>query len=68
MTTTTGERTLSGLVRYFLKLGGNGFGGPIALVGYMQRDPVEERRSFTEAEFIVIAARRRRRRFDLFVL
>ena len=44
-------RTLGGLVRYFLKLGGSGFGGPIALVGYMQRDLVEERRWFTEAEF-----------------
>src|SRR3954470_4389797 len=44
-------RTLRGLVRYFLKLGGSGFGGPIALVGYMQRDLVEQRRWFTEAEF-----------------
>jgi len=39
------------LVRYFLKLGGSGFGGPIALVGYMQRDLVEERRWFSEREF-----------------
>ncbi len=45
------ERTLRGLVRYFLKLGASGFGGPIALVGYMQRDLVEARRWFTEAEF-----------------
>src|SRR5213079_662635 len=45
------ERTLAGLVRYFLKLGGSGFGGPIALVGYMQRDLVEERGWFSEAEF-----------------
>src|SRR3954452_15534965 len=44
-------RTLRGLVRYFLKLGGAGFGGTIALVGYMQRDLVEQRRWFTEAEF-----------------
>ncbi|HEX8103566.1 MAG TPA: chromate efflux transporter [Solirubrobacteraceae bacterium] len=44
-------RTLGGLVRYFLKLGSSGFGGPIALVGYMQRDLVEDRRWFTEAEF-----------------
>jgi chromate transporter len=48
---STGERTLRGLVRYFLKLGGSGFGGPIALVGYMQRDLVEERRWYTEQEF-----------------
>src|SRR5919112_4000315 len=44
-------RTLRGLVAYFLTLGGSGFGGPIALVGYMQRDLVEERRWFSEAEF-----------------
>src|SRR3954447_6536065 len=44
-------RTLRGLVRYFLKLGGSGFGGPIALVGYMQRDLVEDRRWFTQQEF-----------------
>jgi chromate transporter len=44
-------RTLGGLVRYFLSLGASGFGGPIALVGYMQRDLVEQRQWFTEAEF-----------------
>ena len=44
-------RTLAGLVRYFLKLGSSGFGGPIALVGFMHRDLVEDRRWFTEAEF-----------------
>src|SRR2546423_12827077 len=45
------SRTLRGLVRYFLRLGSSGFGGPIALVGYMQRDLVEDRGWFTEAEF-----------------
>src|SRR5438093_13504660 len=45
------ERSLGGLVTYFLKLGSSGFGGPIALVGYMRRDLVEQRRWFTEAEF-----------------
>jgi chromate transporter len=44
-------RTLRGLVRYFLRLGSSGFGGPIALVGYMQRDLVEQRGWFTEAEY-----------------
>src|SRR6202162_839125 len=34
---------LSRLAAYFLRLGTTGFGGPIALVGYMQRDLVEER-------------------------
>lgn len=46
-----GARTLAGLVRYFLKLGSSGFGGPIALVGYMQRDLVEDRRWYSEREF-----------------
>jgi chromate transporter len=31
------------LLRYFIGLGSLGFGGPIATVGYMQRDLVEER-------------------------
>ena len=47
----SGGRTLRGLVRYFLKLGSSGFGGPIALVGYMQRDLVEDRHWYTEDEF-----------------
>ena len=45
------ERTLHGLVRYFLGLGASGFGGPIALVGFMHRDLIEDRRWFTEDEF-----------------
>lgn len=28
---------------YFLRLGSIGFGGPVALVGYMNRDLVEEK-------------------------
>jgi chromate transporter len=44
-------RTLGGLVRYFARLGSSGFGGPIALVGYMHRDLVEERRWYTEEEY-----------------
>src|SRR3954451_18160587 len=44
-------RTLRGLVSYFLRLGSSGFGGPIALVGYMHRDLVEDRHWFTEQEF-----------------
>src|SRR5213592_1515087 len=35
--------TLGDLLRYFLRLGTLGFGGPIALCGYMQRDLVEQR-------------------------
>jgi chromate transporter len=45
------EPSLRDLLRYFLGLGGLGFGGPIALVGYMQRDLVEERGWFTDDEF-----------------
>src|SRR5256885_13502577 len=44
-------RTLRGLTLYFLRLGSSGFGGPIALVGYMQRDLVEQRQWFTEQEY-----------------
>ena len=36
--------SLAALARYFLKLGSIGFGGPVALVGYMYRDLVEARR------------------------
>lgn len=36
--------SLKELTLYFLRLGAAGFGGPIALAGYMQRDLVEDRR------------------------
>ena len=36
--------SLRQFVLYFLKLGAVGFGGPIALAGYMHRDLVEDRR------------------------
>src|SRR3989440_5753856 len=39
------------LVRYFLRLGTLGFGGPVALVGYMQRDLVEQRGWILEADY-----------------
>ena len=39
------------LALYFLRLGATGFGGPIALVGYMQRDLVERDHAFTQREF-----------------
>src|SRR3954454_18060959 len=40
--------TITSLARYFLRLGAAGFGGPIALVGYMHRDLVEARGWITE--------------------
>jgi chromate transporter len=42
---------LSDLVRYFLKLGTIGFGGPIALVSYMLRDLVEKRKWISEEDY-----------------
>jgi chromate transporter len=46
-----GPFTLGQLCLYFLRLGTLGFGGPIALVGYMQRDLVERRRWISEQDF-----------------
>src|SRR2546422_4160507 len=43
--------TLWQLVSYFLRLGTLGFGGPVALVGYMQRDLVEQRGWIAEADY-----------------
>ena len=40
---TPGRPSTADLLRYFLYLGSLGFGGPVALVGYMQRDLVERR-------------------------
>jgi chromate transporter len=42
---------LAPLVAYFLKLGTIGFGGPVALAGYMQRDLVDERRWVTDEDY-----------------
>ena len=39
------------LVLYFLRLGAMGFGGPVALVGYMRRDLVEQRGWITDADY-----------------
>jgi chromate transporter len=42
---------LGALVRYFLYLGSLGFGGPVALAGFMHRDLVEQRRWVSEDEY-----------------
>src|SRR5205814_2182916 len=39
------------LVTYALRLGTFGFGGPVALVGYMHRDLVEERKWISETDY-----------------
>ncbi|MBV8503512.1 MAG: chromate transporter [Paucibacter sp.] len=43
--------TLWQLVRYMLALGTWGFGGPVALVGYMYRDLVEQRGWIAESDY-----------------
>lgn len=43
--------TLWQMVRYMMTLGTWGFGGPVALVGYMYRDLVEKRGWISEAEY-----------------
>ena len=43
--------SLRQLVLYFLKLGTTGFGGPVALVGYMHKDLVENRKWISEEEY-----------------
>src|SRR5499433_4544457 len=49
---TMGTRpTLRALLLYFLRLGALGFGGPIALVGYMQKDLVEERNWVSKEDY-----------------
>jgi chromate transporter len=48
----TDPRTTWGLVRYFLYLGSLGFGGPVALIGYMQRDLVERRHWFSRDDYM----------------
>jgi len=43
--------TLRDLILYFLKLGSTGFGGPVALVGYIHRDLVERKKWFSEEDY-----------------
>ncbi len=45
------KASLAAFVRYFLYLGSLGFGGPVALVGFMHRDLVEKRRWVAEDEY-----------------
>ena len=53
MTAATNAPTYSmgQMVGYMLRLGAFGFGGPVALAGYMRRDLVERRGWITEADY-----------------
>src|SRR6266481_3346445 len=48
--TTIPSGRISELVRYFLRLGFLGFGGPVALVGQMERELVDERKWLTKEQ------------------
>src|ERR1043166_7989389 len=52
--TPSAERppSLREFLLYFLRLGTFGFGGPIALAGYMQRDLVEQRRWVSKQDYV----------------
>jgi len=45
------EKSLSELIRYFLKLGTTGFGCPVALVSYMHKDLVENLKWISDEEY-----------------
>jgi chromate transporter len=47
----TPNYTLRDLIIYFLKLGTWGFGGPVALVGYMHRDLVENKKWISDDDY-----------------
>lgn len=50
-TTSAPAYSLGQLVRYMLRLGTLGFGGPVALAGYMRRDLVEQRGWISESDY-----------------
>ena len=50
-TTATPLYSLGQLVRYMLRLGALGFGGPVALAGYMRRDLVERLGWISESDY-----------------
>jgi chromate transporter len=51
MNNSTASYSLWQLIAYFLRLGALGFGGPVALVGFMQRDLIEQRGWIGEADY-----------------
>src|SRR5262245_43609132 len=52
VTETMEQPKMSELLFYFLRLGTTGFGGPIALVGYMQHDLVEKRGWISRQDYV----------------
>jgi chromate transporter len=48
---TANSYSLRQIVLYALKLGTIGFGGPVALIGYMHRDLVEQRQWISEQDY-----------------
>src|SRR5690242_14281328 len=50
-TEETAHVRLGDVVRYFLRLGALGFGGPVALCGQMEKDLVTDRQWLTKEEF-----------------
>jgi chromate transporter len=50
MTSTVEPGRMSELVRYFLRLGCLGFGGPVALVGQMERELVDDKKWLTKEQ------------------
>jgi chromate transporter len=48
---TTPRYSLRELIIYYLKLGTWGFGGPVALVGYMHRDLVDEKKWISDEDY-----------------
>ena len=50
ISTTAAPGRIGELVRYFLRLGFLGFGGPVALVGQMERELVAERGWLTKEQ------------------
>lgn len=52
MSTQKNSFSLKDLIVYFLYLGSCCFGGPIALVGYMQNDLVDKKNWFSKEEFL----------------
>ena len=49
-TTTIPSGRIGELVRYFLRLGFLGFGGPVALVGQIERELVNDRKWLTKEQ------------------